>query len=75
MSDCKDGYIKRKGYITSKGTVVKPTCIKSTSMYGIKSSDVTTPIINKMLRKQHIAEIKTENKSPKKCPEGTDLHI
>jgi hypothetical protein len=71
MSECKEGYIKRKGYITSKGTVVKPACIKSTSMYGIKSSDVTTPLINKMLRKQHIAEIKTENKSPTKCPDGT----
>lgn len=71
MSDCKAGYIKRKGYVTSKGVTVQPKCIKSTGMYGTKSSDVTTPLINKMLRRQHIAEIKTENESPKKCPEGT----
>lgn len=48
--ECKKGYIHKDGYITLNGVVV-PKCIKSTSIYGIKAEDVTTPIINKMLRR------------------------
>jgi len=67
---CSDGYILRDGYTTSKGTVVKSTCIKSTSESGKKSENVNKPIIQEMLKKQKKAEELTSNISPKKCPSG-----
>jgi hypothetical protein len=71
---CKDGEILREPYITAKGTYVKPTCVKATSVSGVKAEDINAVKIAAMLRKQKIAEKVTASKSKVPtfgCPTGT----
>ena len=69
---CKEGEILRDSYVNTKGTVVKATCIKSTSASGKKAKDETEDKIQEILRKQEIARKVTISKVPVLgCPTGT----
>ena len=71
-SKCRKNYILRKSYKTKKGKRVNSSCIKSTSLSGIKRIDEDKKMFRRIRSRQRIAEKKTRSLS-KKCKKGKIL--